>query len=150
MKQFAAPLILLLVVFAAITDASADSRSYVRPSAASGDGLPFSGAVKAGDTLYVSGDIGLTEDRKVPEDPKEEASLLMESFQRTLAEAGYSMDDLVYVTIYCSDVKYYSDFNEIYRKYFTKNFPARAFVGAGSLLFDARFEMQGIAVKQSG
>jgi 2-iminobutanoate/2-iminopropanoate deaminase len=73
----------------------------------------------------------------------------MESFQRTLAEAGYSMDDLVYVTIYCSDVKHYSDFNEIYRKYFTKNFPARAFVGAGTLLFDARFEMQGIAVRQS-
>jgi 2-iminobutanoate/2-iminopropanoate deaminase len=149
MKLFAALQILLLVVFSAITDASADSRTYVRPSAASGDGLPFSGAVKAGDTLYVSGDIGLTEDRKVPEDPKEEARLLMESFQGTLAEAGYSMDDLVYVTVYCSDVKHYSDFNEVYQKYFTKNFPARAFVGAGTLLFDARFEMPGIAVKQS-
>ena len=149
MKLFAALQILLLVVFGAITDASADSRAYVRPSAASGDGLPFSGAVKAGDTLYVSGDIGLTEDRKVPADPKEEARLLMESFQRTLAEAGYTMDDLVYVTIYCSDVKHYSDFNEVYRSYFTKNFPARAFIGAGTLLFDARFEMQGIAVKQS-
>jgi enamine deaminase RidA (YjgF/YER057c/UK114 family) len=52
------------------------------------------------------------------------------------------------VTVYCSDVKHYADWNEVYRGYFKKEFPARAFIGSGRLLFDARFEMQGIAVKR--
>ena len=73
----------------------------------------------------------------------------MEQFKATLAEAGMTLDDLVSVTIYCSDVSHYAAFNGVYRTYFNGNFPARAFIGAGNLLFDARFEMQGIAVKSS-
>jgi reactive intermediate/imine deaminase len=144
------PLILTFTFFLAlgVNTANAESRSYVQPSHADGDGFPFSGAVRTGDTLYLSGSIGLTEDLKVPEDPKEEARLLMESYKATLTEAGYSMDDLVSVTIYCSDVKHYAAFNEVYRSYFKEIFPARAFVGSGTLLFNARYEMQGIAVKR--
>jgi reactive intermediate/imine deaminase len=127
---------------------AAVDRSYVRPSLPDGDALPFSGAVRVGDTLYLSGDIGLDQDRKVPATAKEEARLLLDSIKATLAAAGYTMDDLVTVTVYCSDVKHYADFNEIYRTYFTKEFPARAFVGAGTLLFGARFELQAIAVKR--
>lgn len=123
-------------------------RTYVRPGLPEGDGLPFSGAVKIDDTLYLSGAIGLDEDRKVPATAKAETKLLLDGIRATLKEAGYTMDDLVTVTIYCSDVKHYADFNEVYRTYFTKEFPARAFVGAGTLLFDARFELQAIAVKR--
>ena len=140
---------LALLVFGASAEAGAEARSHVRPGLASADGLPFSGAVRVGETLYLSGDIGIDENRQVPDNAKDEARLLMESVQRTLAEAGYTMDDLVYVTVYCSDVKHYADFNEVYRGYFKEIFPARAFVGVGTLLFDARFEMQGIAVKSS-
>ncbi len=123
-------------------------RSHVRPSVPGGDGPPFSGAVRVGDTLYLSGDIGLDENRKVPATAKAEATLLLESIKATLEAAGFTMDDLVTVTVYCSDVEHYADFNEVYRTYFTKDFPARAFVGAGTLLFDARFELQAIAVKR--
>jgi len=84
----------------------------------------------------------------VPDDAKAEARLLLDSFKRTLGEAGFTMDDLVYVTVFCSDVKHYADWNEVYRGHFKKEFPARAFIGSGRLLFDARFEMQGIAVKR--
>jgi len=116
----------------------------------SGDNpLPFSDAVEVGGTLYVSGHIGLKPGtRETPEDPKDEARLLLEGFQSTLAKAGYQMDDLVYVTLYCSDVSLFDDFNQIYREHFKKEFPARAFIGSGPLLFDARFELQGIAVKR--
>jgi 2-iminobutanoate/2-iminopropanoate deaminase len=147
MKKFMALAFLLLTVFAGVA-AAHEPRSYVQPSAVDGDGLPFSGAVRAGDTLYMSGNIGLTEDLKVPDTASEEARLLMEAFQNTLIEAGYTMDDLVTVTIYCSDVKHYAAFNEVYRRYFKDIFPARAFIGSGTLLFNARFEMQGIAVKR--
>ncbi len=60
-----------------------------------------------------------------------------------------SMDDLVSVQVFCSDVKHYAEFNKVYRGYFNSEFPARAFIGVGTLLFGARFEVQGIAVKHS-
>ena len=149
MKQILCLTLLLLSLCCVTDDINAETRSYISPSSPNSDGLPFSAAVKAGDTLYLSGDIGLTDDMKVPKDPKEEARLLLDHVQTTLAAAGYTMDDLVTVTVYCSDVKHYADFNEVYRGYFKENFPARAFIGVGTLLFDARFELQGIAVKQA-
>ena len=148
MTKLTTTITVLCFVLLSATVSIAGERSYVRPSLPDGDGPPFSGAVRIGDTLYLSGDIGLDEDRKVPSTAKAEAKLLLDGIQATLKEAGYTMDDLVTVTVYCSDVKHYADFNEIYRTYFTKQFPARAFVGAGTLLFDARFELQAIAVKR--
>jgi 2-iminobutanoate/2-iminopropanoate deaminase len=145
MKHISAVIVISL---AATLATAGGERSYVRPSLPDGDGPPFSGAVRVGDTLYLSGDIGLDEDQKVPATAKAEATLLLDGIKATLESAGYTMDDLVTVTVYCSDVKHYADFNEIYRCYFTKEFPARAFVGAGTLLFDARFELQAIAVKR--
>lgn len=117
-------------------------------SEVAGAELPFSDAVLAGDTLYISGKGGmLPGTREVPEDPAEEARLLMEEFKRTLARADMTMDDLVSVTVYCPDLSLYTTFNQVYRSYFKKNFPSRAFVGSGPLLFGMRFEMKGIAVR---
>ena len=148
MRLFATALLLSFLLCGLAYKAVAETRTYVEPGSPSIDSPPFSGGVRVGDTLYLSGDIGLTEDQQVPDDPKEEARLLMEQYKTRLNKAGYTMDDLVTVTVYCSDVKHYADFNEVYRQYFKENFPARAFIGAGTLLFNARFEMQGIAVKQ--
>ena len=145
MKQIVTTIAITLVATMA---AAGGERSYVRPSLSDGGGSPFSGAVRVGDTLYLSGAIGLDDDQKVPATAKAEATLLLDGIKATLESAGYTMDDLVTVTVYCSDVKHYADFNEIYRGYFTKEFPARAFVGSGTLLFDARFELQAIAVKR--
>jgi enamine deaminase RidA (YjgF/YER057c/UK114 family) len=58
------------------------------------------------------------------------------------------MDDLVSVQVFCSDVSLYAGFNDIYKGYFTKGYPARAFIGSGALLSGGRFEVQGIAVKR--
>ncbi len=145
MKQI---FVVIAISLAATLAAAGGERSYVRPSLPGGDGPPFSGAVRVGDTLYLSGDIGLDENQKVPATAKAEATLLLDGIKATLEGAGFTMDDLVTVTVYCSDVKHYADFNEVYRGYFSKEFPARAFVGAGTLLFDARFELQAIAVKR--
>ena len=111
-------------------------------------GLPFSDAVLVGDTLYLSGNGGLDfETMSPPDDPRDEARLLMENFQRTLALAGMTLDDLVSVTVYCPDLSLYGDFNDVYKGYFDGEFPARAFIGSGPLLFGMRFEMQAIAVR---
>jgi enamine deaminase RidA (YjgF/YER057c/UK114 family) len=129
--------------------AFAAERRYIQPrTAADKTNLPFSGGVFVGDTLYLAGMIGRDKDGKVPADPKAEAKLVLDQVQATLKEAGLTMDDLVTVQIFCSDVNHYAAFNDVYRGYFKKEFPARAFIGSGRLLFDARFEVQGIAAKR--
>ncbi len=145
-----AALVSVALVSAVSADLSAqDIRRYTNPrSATDSTALPFSGAVLVGNTLYLSGTIGLDENQQVPSTPEAEARLVLSSMQSTLEAAGMTMDDLVSVQVFCSDVAHYAAFNAVYRTYFTREFPARAFVGAGTLLFDARFEVQGIAVKR--
>ena len=147
MKYFKhAALIALLPLLLAACE-PADERIYVNPGHPATDSGPFSGAVKAGGTWYISGMLGLV-NGEVPDDPAEEARVMLDNIQATLAEAGLSMNDLVHVTVYCSDLSLYGTFNEVYRSYFTEEFPARAFIASPPLLFDARFEMQSIAVKK--
>lgn len=121
------------------------SREYFSSNPA----LPFSDAVLVdGKTLYLSGRIGLIPGTTtVPEAAEEEAHLVMQDFQRVLALAGMTMDNLVSVQIFASDVSLWERFNAVYRTYFTGKLPARAFLGSGTLLFGARFELQGIAAK---
>jgi enamine deaminase RidA (YjgF/YER057c/UK114 family) len=71
----------------------------------------------------------------------------MKDYEAILALADMSMNNLVSVTVFCPDLKLYRTFNEVYKSYFAKDFPARAFVGSGPLLFGIRFEMQAIAVR---
>lgn len=112
-------------------------------------GLPFSDAVLTGNTLYISGRIGLDfATMRVPEDVDQEVTILLESFQAVLREAGMSMDDLVWVQVYSPDVALWERFNSAYVTCFNREFPARAFLGSGPLLFKARFEMLGVAVKR--
>jgi 2-iminobutanoate/2-iminopropanoate deaminase len=139
---------LVLALTAADLSSAGETRSYINSrSATDKNVLPFSGAVLAGDTLYISGSLGL-QDGKVPDDPTEEARLVMDSIKRSVEAAGMSMDDLVSVQIFCSDVTHYQKFNDVYKTYFTKEYPARAFIGSGTLLFDARFEVVATAVRQ--
>jgi 2-iminobutanoate/2-iminopropanoate deaminase len=129
---------------------SAETRRYInlpnRPA-----GLPFSDGVLVGDTLYISGRIGLDPATgTAPGSVDAELNLLFEGFQAVLREAGMAMDDLVWVQIYSPDVSLWQQFNAAYVKFFAREFPARAFLGSGPLLLNGRFEMLGIAVKRSG
>jgi len=111
-------------------------------------GPAFSGAVMAGDTLYVSGTLDI--DRatgKPPADPADGAKIVLDNIKKTVEGAGLTMDDLVWVQVFASDLANYAAFNGVYRTYFKGPMPARAFIGAGSLLAGAHFEVMGIAVK---
>jgi len=139
---------LLLAVLAPASLFAQETRTYIDArSAGDKDVPPFSGAVLVGDTLYLSGALGLV-DGKVPEDPADEARAVMDAIKAGVTAAGMTMDDIVSVQIFCSDVAHYGAFNAVYRTYFTKEYPARAFIGAGTLLFNARFEVMATAVKR--
>lgn len=112
--------------------------------------LPFSDAVLVGDTLYLSGRIGIDPRTGVaPDNVDSELRLLFDSFEAVLSEADMSMDDLVWVQVYSPDVSLWERFNVAYLKRFSKELPARAFIGSGPLLKGGRFEMLGVAVKGS-
>jgi len=142
-------LAIALVPALASNSAAQESRRYINPSSvADSTALPFSGGVLVGNTLYLSGAIGIDEERQVPDTAEEEARNVLNAVREALEAADMSMDDLVSVQIFCSDVAHYDVFNQVYRTYFTGEFPARAFLGSGMLLFGARFEVQGIAVRR--
>lgn len=130
-------------------------RSYVMvDSSAARSQLPFSDAVRAGKTLYVSGTLGLDpstvsdpKTARVASEPADEARYALDAVKRTLEAAGYKMDDLVSVQVYCTDLDLYGTFNDVYRTFFRDHFPARAFIGVNKLVRGARFEVMGIAVK---
>jgi len=110
---------------------------------------PFSDGVMMGNTLYLAGRLGVDpQTNKIPSDAEQEARLMIDGIKAVLAQARMTMDDLVSVQVFCSDVALYDKFNGVYRSYFKKDLPARAFIGSGPLLRGAHFEMQAIAVKQ--
>lgn len=125
-------------------DAS-ETRTHFAPPGGYG-AWPFSTGVLVGSTFYLAGHLGIDPaTKKIPSDVEREIQLMLDGFRATLEKADLTMQDLVYVQIFCSDVSLFDRFNTIYRTYFKEPFPARAFIGSGPLLFGARFEIQGIA-----
>lgn len=109
--------------------------------------LPFSSAVRVGDTLYLSGNVG-----NIPGtiDLAEggiagETRQTMENISTVLEEFGSSMDHVVKCTVFLADMAEWGAMNEVYRTYF-KNPPARSALGASGLALNARVEIECIAV----
>jgi len=150
MKRFALLVTVILLAGASMElqsqqPARAGRRNIQMPGRS---GLPFSDGVLVGDTLYLAGRLGVDKDGHIPEDLDKEIHNLLDGVKGVLGEAGMTMDNLATVTVYCPDLTLYDKFNSIYRTYFSKDFPARAFIGSGPLLRGAHFEMQSIAVKK--
>ena len=143
--------IALAVAMIAVSMAPAMAqRKYIpHPQSADAKPLPFSDAVLVSNTLFIAGHIGLDpKTGMAPADAEEEARLVMDGIKKTVESAGLSMDDMVSMQIFCTDLKYYDTFNAVYKTYFHDNFPARAFVGTDKLLRNGKFEVLGIAVKR--
>ncbi len=143
----------LLIAFLFMTCAvsvASDRKYIVNPRPGDTKALPFSDAVLVGDTLYVAGHIGVDpKTGQAPADAEVEAKLVMDGVKKTVEGAGFTMDDLVSVQVYCTDLKFYDTFNGVYSTYFHGNFPARAYIGIDKLLRNGKYEVMGIAVKKT-
>ena len=110
---------------------------------------PYNQAVKAGNTLYISGQIPL-----IPSTMelfsgtiKEETELVMQSLNSILEEAGMNFENVVKTTIFIDDMKNFQYVNEVYGKYFQdENAPARETVAVKTLPKSVRIEISMIAV----
>jgi len=140
--------VMLLVCCVAV--GASDRKYIVNPRSPELKGLPFSDAVLVGNTLFIAGHIGFDPKTSMPPaSAEEEARLVMEGIKQTVESAGFTMDDVVSIQVFCTDLKLYDTFNAIYKTYFHGDYPARAFVGADKLLRGGRYEVMGIALKKS-
>jgi len=110
--------------------------------------LPFSEAVRVDNTLYLSGQIGIVPGtlELVPGALKEEARQTMENIRTSLEAHGYSMRDVVKCTVMLADISEWAAFNEVYKTFFSGQYPARSALGANGLALGARVEVECIAV----
>ena len=111
--------------------------------------LPFSKAVKAGDTLYLSGMIAYDAKRKkVFEGGIEvETKKVLEDIEKTLKVNNYNLSDVVKCTIMLKDIKDFKKFNKIYGSFFSKPYPARSTFAVKDLALGANIEIECIASK---
>lgn len=109
--------------------------------------LPFSSAVRVGDTLYLSGSIGIISGTMDLAEGgiQGETRQTLDNISRTLEAFGSSMDKVVKCTVFLADMGEWGAMNEVYRTYF-ENPPARSALGASGLALDARVEIECIAV----
>ena len=105
---------------------------------------PYSQAVLAGETLYVSGQIALdvsTNKLYKGGSIKEETRIVMEHLGKILQAAGMGYENIVKVSIFLSDMNNFVQVNEVYSSYFQRDFPARATIEAKRLPKDANVEI---------
>ena len=110
--------------------------------------LPFSEAVRVGDTLYLSGQVGIKPGtlELVPGGIRAEARQTLANIRTTLEAHGYSMRDVVKCTVMLADIAEWATFNEVYKTYFAPPYPARSALGANGLAIGARVEVECLAV----
>ena len=110
-------------------------------------GLPFSDAVRNGDTLYLSGQVGVTPGTRqlVAGGFPAEARQALANINAILIANGRTTADLVKCTVLLADMADWPAFNEIYSAFLKKPYPARSAIGASGLALGARVEVECIA-----
>lgn len=110
---------------------------------------PYSQAVIAGNTLYVSGQIALDADsgELINENITEETHAVMKNLDAVLREAGFTFEEVVKCSIFIKDMDEFSTINEAYGQYFKYNPPARETVEVSKLPKNVNVEISCIAVK---
>jgi len=140
--------LLVLVVFLALPAAAgAQDKQVINPPGAS-LGLPFSTAVRVGNMIYLSGQIGVPQGSRelVPGGVGPETRQTLENIKRTLEQAGSSMERVVKCTVFLLDIADYAAMNQVYATFFPKDPPARSTVAGSGLALGARVEIECMAV----
>jgi 2-iminobutanoate/2-iminopropanoate deaminase len=109
--------------------------------------LPFSEAVRVGDLLYLSGQVGIKPGTMqiVPGGIREETRQTLENIKTSLEANGYTLNDVVKCTVMLADISEWATFNEVYKTFFSAPYPARSALGTNGLALGARVEVECIA-----
>ncbi len=121
-------------------------RQIIQTDAAPAAIGPYSQAVRAGELIFVSGQIPLQPggDALVGETPAEQADQCMRNVAAVAEAAGSSLDAAVRLTIYTTDLGAFADINDVYAGFFGDDPPARAAVGVAALPKGAKVEIDAV------
>lgn len=105
---------------------------------------PFSNAVRVGDLLFLSGEIGTlpNSSKLIAGGIRNETKQTMDNIQASLTKHNLTMNDLVKCTVMLADIKEWPAFNHVYKDYFPKHFPARSAFATNGLALNARVEVE--------
>jgi 2-iminobutanoate/2-iminopropanoate deaminase len=114
-------------------------------------GLPFSSAVRVGNVLYLSGQIGVLPGTRqlVDTGVTKQTQQTLENIKAVLTYAGSSMERVVKCTVFLSNIAYFDDMNRVYTTYFPKDPPARSTVAGSGLALGAKVEIECLATAGS-
>ena len=146
-------LITFTVIFSSIAaPLSADqagSAEYLNSGKVFPTDIPLSEAVRVGDTLYLSGQVGIVPGTMnlAPGGLEAETRQTMENIKTSLEAHGYAMSDLVKCLVMLADISQWATFNEVYKTYFDEYYPARSAFGANGLAIGAQVEIECTAVR---
>jgi len=108
---------------------------------------PFSSAVRVGNQLYLSGQLGLLPGTSslAPGGIQAETKQAMLNIKNLLSNSGYTMKDVVKCTVFLADMREFPAFNKEYLSFFAQPYPARSAIGINSLAFGGRVEIECMA-----
>ena len=104
--------------------------------------LPFSGAVRIGDILFLSGQMGFREDGTLAEGMEGQARQAMENIRVVLASGGLDFSHVFHCTVMLADMTQWADFNAVYLEYFSEPLPTRSAFGANGLALGGLVEVE--------
>jgi reactive intermediate/imine deaminase len=107
----------------------------------------YSQAVRAGNTVYLSGQIALDpETMQMAEGIDGQIRRVLDNLRSVAAAAGGTLDDMVKLTVYLTDLAHFAKVNEIMAGYFSQPYPARAAIGVAALPRNAKIEIDAVMV----
>ena len=123
-------------------------KTIISTSAAPAAIGPYSQAVRAGNLLFVSGQIPLdpATGQLIPQDTiQDQTARVLENLKAILAQAGATLDNVVKTTVFLKDMEDFVEMNRVYQTFFSADCPARSAVQAARLPKDVRVEIEAIA-----
>ena len=140
------PAILLIVVLTGCSYQSMDREIISSQKAPAAIG-PYSQAVRVGDTLYLSGQLGLdpATGKFAGQGFEAQARQALENQKAVLETAGFSLRDVVQCQVFVTDLDNYPKFNTIYKEYFLEDYPARAVLEVSRIPADGLIEIMMVA-----
>jgi 2-iminobutanoate/2-iminopropanoate deaminase len=138
-----------LVLSCTQIEKSPDNKTVIQTDKAPASIGVYSQAIQSGNTLYLSGQIGLLPETRelAGDDLASQTHQTLKNIKAVLEAAGYTMSDVVKAQVYLDNMDDYGAFNDIYTTYFTEDPPARAVVEVSRIPLDAKVEIMVTASK---
>ncbi len=145
MKNIIAVL-LLIIIFTGCSSQRKVREIISSPDAPAAIG-PYSQAVRVGDRLYLSGQLGLdpATGKIAGQNFETQARQALKNQKTILETAGFSLKDVVQCQVFVTDIDNYPKFNAIYKEYFLQDFPARAVLEVSRIPADGLIEIMMVA-----